>query len=174
MAMGGPVGKGGVAATLQMLQQKKAQQAAGAAQLRNVGYQVGQFQNMAREGVQGYGDMLGDDFRKQVGNYLGDLNSIGGLRSGAVASGLADFGNQYGRAVGQYASMATRDAMGMGQEQASLEAERQYRDMADKRARKGGLLRGVGKILGGVAGSVLGPAGGVIGTKLGEKVGGWF
>lgn len=136
----------------------------------NVGSQVGHFQDMAREGVQGYGNMIGADLQKSIGTMLGGMNSIGALRSGAVPVAAGDIMGQYGREVGNYASMATRDAIGMGQEQASLESERDYRARSDRRARKGGLFGTLGKLAGGVAGSVLGPVGAAIGSRLAGAV----
>jgi hypothetical protein len=81
---------------------------------RDVAGNIGQMQDFAREGVQGYGQMLGEDFRKDVGNTLGNLNKMGALRSGAVEAGMGDLMSNYGRQVGAYSQMATRDAMGLG------------------------------------------------------------
>lgn len=81
---------------------------------RNTVANIQTMQDLAAKGVQGYGDMLGVDFRKDVGNLLGGLNRIGAIRSGAVQAGVGDLMDTYGRRVGDYASMATRDAMGLG------------------------------------------------------------
>lgn len=131
---------------------------------------VGQFQGFAREGVEGYGTMLGEDFSKSVGSMLGDLNSIGALRSGGVVSGMNDLTTNYARQVGNVAKTATLDAVGMGQSEYDANVERKYRADAEKRARRGGFLRGVGTLLGGAAGTILGPAGTAIGAKLGSAV----
>lgn len=112
------------------------------------GAKIKQYQDMAREGVQGYGNMVGRDFEKQVGQMLGGINAIGGLRSGAVHSQTKDLMDMYGRSVGDYASMATRDAMGQGQQSYQYGAESAYRDAADQRARKSSRWGALGKIAG--------------------------
>lgn len=126
-------------------------------QYGGVGQKIGMFQDMASESVRGYGSMLGRDFQKQVGVMLGGLNDIGALRSGRVQSELGDLSDQYGRSVGEYASMATRDAMGMGQTEYDRDVERKYREDADRRARKSSKWGALGK-LGGLALSVAFPA----------------
>ena len=137
----------------------------------SVGAQVGQFQNFAREGVQGYGDIAGQDFRKNVGEMLGNLNSIGALRSGGVTSGLNDLTTNYGRQIGDYAKMATQAAIGQGQEQAQRERELAYRQAAEARARRQSTLGTIGKIVGGVGGLL--PGGSLIG-KAAKVLGGVF
>jgi hypothetical protein len=132
---------------------------------------VGQFQDFAREGVQGYGDMVGQDFEKQVGGLLGDLNSIGGLRSGGTVSGLSDLTTNYGRQIGNYAKMATGEAINAGQNEYDANVERQYRTDAEKRARKHSLIRGIGTVLGGGIG-LLASGGNPLGAAAGAKVGG--
>lgn len=136
---------------------------------------VGKFQGYAREGVEGYGAMLGEDFTKSVGGMLGDLNSIGALRSGGVVSGMNDLTTNYARQIGNVAKTATLDATSMGQSEYDANIERKYRDDAEKRARRGGFLRGVGTLLGGAGGFMIGgPAGAMAGAKIGGSAAGSF
>lgn len=81
---------------------------------RDIAGNVGMMQDFAREGVQGYGQMLGEDLQKNVGTMLGGLNRMGALRSGATEAGMGDLMSTYGRQVGAYSKMATQDAMGLG------------------------------------------------------------
>lgn len=70
--------------------------------------------------VKAYGDMVGQDFTKQVGSLLGDLNGIGALRSGAVQTGVNDLTTNYGRQIGNYASQTASTAAGLDQQEAEF------------------------------------------------------
>lgn len=70
--------------------------------------------------VKAYGDMVGQDFQRQVGSMLGDLNGIGALRSGAVTSGMNDLTTNYGRQIGNYASQTATDAARLDQQEAEF------------------------------------------------------
>lgn len=132
---------------------------------------ISQFQGAEAAGVQGYGDMVGQDFRKQVGGLLGDLNSIGGLRSGGVVSGINDLTTNYARQIGDYAKMTAGQATQLGQEEYDANVERKYRADAEKRARRHSLLSGIGTVLGGVGGFLAGgPAGAMAGASVGSKL----
>lgn len=132
---------------------------------------VQRFQGYAREGVEGYGAMLGQDFTKQVGTLLGDLNGIGALRTGGVTSGVNDLTTNYARNIGSVAKTATLDATRLGQEEFDADTERKYRAAAEKRARKHSLLKTIGTVLGGAGGFALGgPQGAMIGAKVGGSI----
>lgn len=119
---------------------------------------VAKFQGFAREGVKGYSDIASQDFTKNVGNLLGDLNGIGGLRSGAVVQGVNDLTTNFARQIGDYSSMATQGAISGAQTEYDREIERKKRDEADARARRGSFLHGVGTLLGGALSLVPNPA----------------
>lgn len=134
---------------------------------------ITKFQGAEAAGVQGYGDMVGQDFTRSVGTLLGNLNGIGGLRSGGVQSGINDFATQYGRQIGDYAKMTAADATHAGQEEFDAATERKYRADAEKRARKQSLISGIGTVLGGAGGLILGggnPAAGALGAKMGGSL----
>lgn len=135
-----------------------------------LGGNVQPFQDAMREGVQGYGNMLGEDLRKQIGVQLGDLNSIGALRSGAVQTGVNDATAAYGRQIGNYASQATGQAVGMAQQENDNQIERGFRDRQYNDAKKASKRRGIGQLLGGAAGMLLGPAVGAVGGAIGGRV----
>lgn len=137
----------------------------------SLGSNIGAFQNAAGVGVQGYGDMVGQDFQKQVGGMLGDLNSIGGLRSGATVTSMNDLTTNYGRQIGNYAKMAEGDATKMGQEEYDANVERKYRADSEKRARKNSIIGAIGGIVGGAAGAYFGgPQGAMAGSSVGSKI----
>ena len=135
----------------------------------NLDSNIGHFQGALANGVEGYADIAGQDFRKAVGNTLGDLNSIGALRSGATVTSMNDLTTNYARQVGDYAKMASTEGARMGQEEYDANLERKYRADAEKRARKQSLLSGIGTVLGGVGGFMVG---GVPGATAGAKIGG--
>ncbi len=115
--------------------------------------QVPKAQNLAATGVQGYGASLLPGLRQQIGTTLGNLNSAGALRSGAVPVALNDASNAYGQQVGNYAKMASGEALGAG-----LAANEQslMKEQMDNE-RKTSLLGAVGQALG-FAGSRIFPA----------------
>jgi hypothetical protein len=65
--------------------------------------------------VKAFGDMAGQDFEKKVGDMLGGLAGIGALRSGAAVSGTRDMMTEFGRQVGNYASMTATDGLRLAQ-----------------------------------------------------------
>lgn len=135
----------------------------------NLDSNIGKFQGALAGGVEGYADIAGQDFRKAVGNTLGDLNSIGALRSGATVTSLNDLTTNYGRQIGDYAKMASAEGARMGQEEYDANIERKYRSDAEKRARRQSLLGSIGTVLGGVGGFMVGgPAGAMAGAKIGS------
>ena len=109
------------------------------------------YQNAAREGVTAIGQGLAFDFRRELGAYLGGLNSTGALRSGAVESGANDIMRTYADRVGAAASTATLGAINTGAAASQDELAAQ-RDAANrKQANKGSIWGGVGSLLGGIA-----------------------
>ena len=109
------------------------------------------YQNAAREGVTAIGQGLAFDFRKELGAYLGGLNSTGALRSGAVESGANDIMRTYADRVGAAASTATLGAINTGAQTTQSELDRQQAAADRKQANNGSIWGGIGGILGGIA-----------------------
>jgi hypothetical protein len=127
--------------------------------------------------VKGYGDMAGEDMTRNIGLMLGDLNGIGGLRSGGVQAGIDQAAKEYGRQIGDYSKMTATESTKMAQEENDLQIERAWRSKMYNAAKAASQRRGLGKLLGGIAGGVIGffaggPAGAVSGAQLGSKIGG--
>jgi hypothetical protein len=106
------------------------------------------YQNAAREGVNAIGENLAFDFRRELGSYLGGLNSTGALRSGAVESGANDIMRTYATQVGNVASQATLGAIGYGVDSSKDELARQQAAADRKNQRKIGTIGAIGGILG--------------------------
>lgn len=125
-------------------------------------------QDYLREGVQGFGDALQPSILRDIGTTLGNMNAIGGLRSGATKVALADVAGKYGAQVGAYAKQATAGGL-----EAGLAARRQsFQEDQAKRARKAALLKAVGSVLGaGVGFLAAGPPGAAAGSAAGGKFG---
>ena len=113
------------------------------------------YQNAAREGVTAIGQGLAFDFRRELGAYLGGLNSTGALRSGAVESGANDIMRTYADRVGAAASTATLGAINTGAQttQSELDAQRAAADR--KQANKSSLWGGLGQLAGAAVGHFL-------------------
>jgi hypothetical protein len=127
---------------------------------------VGTAQDYLREGVRGYGESLKPAILQDIGSTLGDLNSIGGLRSGGASVALGDLGTKYGAQIGAYAARATEHGLDAG-----LEAHRQrFAEAEAKRRRKAALLGAIGSVLG--AGVSLIPGLGFAGKAAGAIAGG--
>lgn len=86
----------------------------------NGGARLGGYAPKLEGQVKAYGDMVGQDFTKQVGSLLGDLNGIGALRSGAVQTGLNDLTTNYGRQIGNYAAQTASTAAGLNQQESEF------------------------------------------------------
>lgn len=132
--------------------------------------QVSKAKDLAREGVEGYGEALKPQLMREIGNALGSLNSIGALRSGGANVALNDIGVNYASQIGAYAKQAAGEAVGHGleaQQMTDAEAER-------RRQRKSGLLRAIGGVLGagiGFLASGFNPVGAAAGGKIGMGAG---
>jgi hypothetical protein len=114
-----------------------------------LGGQFDAFRNAMQEAVGGYGAMAGEDFQRRVGEFLGGMNEIGALRSGGVQAGVDQFGREFGRQIGHYSSMASRDALGMAQQEHDSDVERAFRERQYQDAKRASKRRGIGKLLGG-------------------------
>lgn len=106
------------------------------------------YQNAAREGVNAIGQGLAFDFRRELGSYLGGLNSTGALRSGAVTSGANDIMRTYADRVGAAASTATLGAIGYGASATKDELAAQQAAADRKQANKSSVMGGIGSLLG--------------------------
>lgn len=105
---------------------------------------VGRAQELARQGVEGYGETLKPQMLREIGTALGGLNEIGALRSGGAEVALNDIGTNYSQMIGSYAKQASGDAIGYG-----LQAHRQRFDEEEAaQARKAATLRSIGSVLG--------------------------
>jgi len=120
----------------------------------------------------GYADMAGQDFQKQIGQMLGNLNSIGALRSGGVQAGINQAMQMYGRQIGDTSKTLATEAATMGSEENNAVLERQFRQQQLDASRHNSLLGSIGGLVGGVAGSFLGPVGTALGTAVGKKIAG--
>jgi len=106
------------------------------------------YQNAAKEGVNAIGQGLAFDFRRELGTYLGGLNSTGALRSGAVESGADDIMRTYATKVGQAASTATLGAINTGAESAKSAAQFGEDAANRKAANKSSTFGAIGSLLG--------------------------
>jgi hypothetical protein len=141
----------------------------------NLAGDVNYFQNANASAVKGYGDMVGEDFKAQIGAMLGNLNSIGALRSGGVQAGLDMASAKYGKMIGDYASMTAVESSKQGQEENNAQIERTFRlkQYQDKmKASKKGAAAGIGSVIGGIVGSFVPVIGTAIGAAAGGAIGG--
>lgn len=106
------------------------------------------YQGAAREGVNAMGQQSAGDFRKAIGGYLGNLNSIGALRSGAAQTGADDIMDTYSRNFANAASRATLDAIGYGHSAAEAQWGRQEAAAERKNKRRIGTIGAIGTLLG--------------------------
>jgi hypothetical protein len=112
-------------------------------------------QKLAQTGVEGFGQAAAPYLQRQIGTALGGLNSIGGLRSGAVPVALGDVATDYGKEIGGYAKQAAGESLGAG-----LAANEQDLMKASMdQARKSSLLGAIGTGLGFAASRIFPPAG---------------
>lgn len=134
------------------------------------------FKNGLQGAAQGYADIAGQDFKQQVGSMLGDLNSIGALRSGGVQAGINQAMTTYGRQVGDYSNQLATQAAQLAQTENDNNIERQFRDQQYGDAKKAAHKSAIGNILGGLGGAVsvipgIGKIGGGILKGLGSIFG---
>lgn len=130
---------------------------------------VGKAQQLSMEGVEGYGAALKPHLMREIGNALGDLNSIGALRSGGTTVALGDISQKYTEQIGNYAKQASSESLGYGLEAGRMRMEQQRM----KDAKKAALFKAIGGVLGaGIGFLVGGPPGAVAGAGIGAKAGG--
>lgn len=126
-------------------------------------------QQLASEGVKGYGETLQPYLMRQIGTALGGLNSIGALRSGGATQAVRDISTDYTNQIGSYAKQAAGEALSAGQQATEL----RYRRDEARANRRASLFSAIGGVLGAGIGFIAGgPAGAVAGAKVGSKVGG--
>ena len=101
-------------------------------------------QQLAQTGVEGAGAAAAPYLQRQIGTALGNLNSIGALRSGAVPVAMGDIATDYGREIGAYGKMAAGESLGAGLAANEQDLMRQEMD----RRRKASLLGAIGTALG--------------------------
>lgn len=153
---GGPRGAGALSGRMveaaQASRQASASDKATANRNNDLGYQIDRFQREAREGVKGYGRMLGKDLQREIGTMLGGLNGIGALRSGAVQANARDLMDAFGRRVGDYASMTTMGALQMAQAEKAAESDRRFRTKLRQDMKSASRSQMIGQMLGGAVG----------------------
>jgi len=101
-------------------------------------------QKLAQTGVEGFGQAASPYLTRQIGTALGNANSIGALRSGAVPVAMGDIATDYGREVGGYAKQAAGESLGAGLAANEQDLLKQQLDQQ----RKSSLLGAVGGALG--------------------------
>lgn len=128
---------------------------------------VPQTQKLAQTGVEGFGQAAAPYLSRQIGTALGNLNSTGALRSGAVPVALGDIATDYGKEVGGYAKMAAGESLNAGLGASEQDLQRQHMDQQ----RKASLLGAIGGLLGtGLGFAVGGPAGAAVGKNVAKVV----
>lgn len=120
-------------------------------------------QDLARTGVEGYGETLRPGLEREIGNALGGLNEIGALRSGGANVALRDISTNYAQQVGAFAKQAAGESIGYGLEAKRLRlAKKQF-----EASQRSGLLKSIGSVLGAGVGFALGgPAGAAAGAGV--------
>lgn len=124
-------------------------------------------QQLAEQGVRGYGHAAEPQLRRSIGNALGGLNAMGALRSGGTVQALHDISQDYGNQIGAFADQASLNAMqtGLGANQARLNwQEAQFAQDQARRAQHAGVLRTIGGVLGAGIGFLSGGASGALGS----------
>lgn len=133
-------------------------------------------QDLAKQGVEGYGETLRVPLMREIGTALGGLNSIGALRSGGTTQALGDISQNYTAQIGSYAKMAAGEATNAGLEANRQREQRRQFDAENRRRSRASLFGAIGTALGAGIGffAGAGPAGAVAGAKAGRAVGSSF
>lgn len=155
-----------------------------ASQFRNAGVHVFQlpqqgpleggyfdaFNNAMQQAAQGYANIEGQQFQQSVGKMLGGLNSIGGLRSGAVIADTNNLMNTYAGDVSNYNAELATKAAELGEEanmaNQGIQQSQQQFDLKRKDASKAALASAIGSIIGDVP-KIMAGFGGVGGAAKG-------
>lgn len=114
-----------------------------------------QFTDALGGAVEGYGNIAAKQLRREVGTFLGNLNSIGGLRSGSVQAGLDQLTQGYADQIGNYAMQLAPQGLQLAQNENDLQTERAFRERQYRDAQKASHRRTLGKLLGGALGGAL-------------------
>jgi len=85
-----------------------------------------------RNAVDAEAARAGEDFKKQVGSQLGNLNAIGALRSGAAPQAVAEAGEAYSDRVGRAAADNTLGAQRLAFDEQASDREFGYRSGRDR------------------------------------------
>lgn len=105
---------------------------------------IDQGQQALAGAVTGYGEMLKPELLQTLGTTLGGINSIGGLRSGAVPVALNDIATSYGNQVGAFAAQTATAGAELGiNVRDHITAAKRQRD-----AKRAALLGSLGSVLG--------------------------
>lgn len=141
----------------------------------SLGGQTQKFNMQLRGASLGYANLAGRRLNRELGTMLGDLNSIGALRSGAVQAGVNLASQRFGETVGDYSNTLAVQGAQMAQEEYDRNTERAFRERQYNDARRASRRRGLGRALGTLGGGVIGfmaggPAGAMAGAKVGQGV----
>ena len=128
-------------------------------------------QDFTREGVIASGELLRPELLSRIGDTLGGLNAIGGLRSGGTKVALEGVNREFTDRFGQIASQATLGALNTGVSAGGLRQGNRALDFQEeeaKRRRKSALLSAIGSVVGaGIGFATAGPPGAAAGAKIG-------
>lgn len=133
-------------------------------------------QDFTREGVIASAELMRPELMQQIGDTLGGLNSIGGLRSGGTKVALEGINRDFTDRIGNIASRATLGSIDAGLGAGGLRLQDRQLDFQEeeaKRRRKSALLNAIGSVVGaGIGFAVAGPPGAAAGAGVGGKAGG--
>jgi hypothetical protein len=75
------------------------------------------------------------NFQRDVGSLLGNLNALGGIRTGGVQAGVRDLASTYGEQIGLQAAQTAGEAARLGTERAHYASDLEFRrDLEGNRA----------------------------------------
>lgn len=105
---------------------------------------VDQAADAAKRSVVGAGQAAAPYLTRQIGTTLGNLNSIGSLRSGAVPVALNDAATDYGRQIGAAGERAAGESLGAGLAASEQDLMKQQMDQQRKSSLLGAIGTGLG------------------------------
>lgn len=127
-------------------------------------------QELTRKGIVASGELLKPEILARIGDALGGLNAIGGLRSGGAEVALQDISREFTDRFGNIATAATTGAVGAGLQAGGLrlqDADLRFREKEARKKRKAALLGAIGSVVGaGVGFVVAGPPGAAAGSQV--------
>ena len=128
-------------------------------------------QDLTREGVTAQAELLRPELLGRIGDTLGGLNSIGGLRSGGTRVALGELNREFTDRIGNIASAATLGSIGSSLQAGNLRLQdrsQNFQEDEARRRRKSALLGAIGKVVGaGIGFAVGGPPGAAAGAAGG-------